>query len=423
MRGGVYLSCKAAQNMVRRCKEGDFSMDASSQSLALGLRSLVIFRGILQNRVLRSLQTLLETDPADTAAVVDAYAAFAAALYRHTDNFSDYLLKAVTDDDNLYIRRCCEKEPIGEPLGQCLAAELSFLQRLSQFDGSAVRAAAGYTGFLPAWKTAPYDFSALYRQRLAELPRRGYGVFAKYTVFTVQDGRLVPVKHPDPQTLASLTGYEQERAKVLANTRALLAGRPASNVLLYGDAGTGKSSTVKAVANALAPEGLRLIEVKKNQLYQIPDLVDTLGHNPLKFILFIDDLSFATDDSDFTALKAILEGSVCSRGSNLAVYATSNRRHLVKETFSGREGDEVHLADTMQELMSLSARFGLTVTFSRPDKELYCHIVQNLAVLYGIDMPADELLRKAEAHAIRAGGRSPRTAKQFIELLKAEVTR
>ena len=421
MRGGVYLSCKAAQNMVRRCKEGDFSMDASSQSLALGLRSLVIFRGILQNRVLRSLQTLLETDPADTAAVVDAYAAFAAALYRHTDNFSDYLLKAVTDDDNLYIRRCCEKEPIGEPLGQCLAAELSFLQRLSQFDGSAVRAAAGYTGFLPAWKTAPYDFSALYRQRLAELPRRGYGVFAKYTVFTVQDGRLVPVKHPDPQTLASLTGYEQERAKVLANTRALLAGRPASNVLLYGDAGTGKSSTVKAVANALAPEGLRLIEVKKNQLYQIPDLVDTLGHNPLKFILFIDDLSFTANDDNFAALKAILEGSVGGRAQNIAVYATSNRRHLIKETLSDRTGDDIHEADTRQELMSLSARFGLTVTFQRPEKARFETILEQLAKQHNIQMPTEQLLLKAEAFALRAGGRSPRVAKQFIEQCEAGV--
>ena len=126
-------------------------------------------------------------------------------------------------------------------------------------------------------------------------------------------------------------------------------------------------------------------------------------------------------DNDFAALKAILEGSVSSRSSNLAVYATSNRRHLVKETFSDREGDEIHLADTMQELMSLSARFGLTITFSRPDKELYCHIVQNLALLYGIEMPEAELMIKAEAHAIRNGGRSPRVAKQFIELLKAEV--
>ena len=154
-------------------------------------------------------------------------------------------------------------------------------------------------------------------------------------------------------------------------------------------------------------------------MYQIPDIVERLSLNPLKFILFIDDLSFSSNDNDFSALKAILEGSVSSRGKNLAIYATSNRRHLIKESFADRDGDEIHLADTMQELLSLSARFGLTVTFSRPDKTLYQHIVENLAVLYDLSVPKDQLLAQAETFALRAGGRSPRTAKQFIEQLKA----
>ncbi len=264
------------------------------------------------------------------------------------------------------------------------------MQRLSGFDGAAARAALGDWNALPRWRTQPVDFRARYEEHLRTLHRHGYGVYAQYPVFTVRDGALVPVKHPDLQPLDTLSGYERERGLVIANTRALLEGRPASNVLLYGDAGTGKSSTIKAVAGAFASDGLRLIEVKKNQLYQIPDLVETLAANPLKFILFI-------------------------------VYATSNRRHLVKETFSDRAGDEIHLADTVQELMSLSARFGLTVTFSRPDKELYCHIVRQLALLYEVELPEQELLTRAEAYAIRSGGRTPRAAKQFVELLKAEV--
>ena len=160
--------------------------------------------------------------------------------------------------------------------------------------------------------------------------KKGYGMFAKHHVFTVENGQLVPVKYPDPQKLSELPGYEQEREKVIANTRALLTGMPANNVLLYGDAGTGKSSTVKAICNEFAAEGLRLVEVKKNQLYQIPDLMDKLAANPLKFILFIDDLSFTANDDNFAALKAILEGSVGGRARNIAVYATSNRRHLIK---------------------------------------------------------------------------------------------
>ena len=256
---------------------------------------------------------------------------------------------------------------------------------------------------------------------MSEVGKKGYGMFAKHHVFTVENGQLVPVKYPDPQRLSELPGYEKEREKVIANTKALLAGMPANNVLLYGDAGTGKSSAVKAIANEFAPEGLRLVEVKKNQLYQIPDLMDKLAANPLKFILFIDDLSFTANDDNFAALKAILEGSVGGRAKNIAVYATSNRRHLIKETLTDRTGDDIHEADTRQELMSLSARFGLTVTFQRPEKARFENILAELAKQHGIDMPMDPLLVKAEAFAIRAGGRSPRVAKQFIEQCEAGV--
>ena len=192
-------------------------------------------------------------------------------------------------------------------------------------------------------------------------------------------------------------------------------------MLLYGDAGTGKSSAIKAIANEYAARGLRLVEVKKNQLYQIPDLMDQLAANPLKFILFIDDLSFTTNDDNFAALKAILEGSVGGRAGNIAVYATSNRRHLIKETLEDRQGSDIHESDTRQELMSLAARFGLTVTFGQPDKSRFVQIVTDLAAQYGVEDDPEKLIVRAEAFAIRAGGRSPRVAKQFIELCKAGV--
>ena len=231
----------------------------------------------------------------------------------------------------------------------------------------------------------------------------------------------MPVKHPDCQMLDQLFGYERERDLIIRNTRALVDGTGASNMLLYGDAGTGKSSTVKAVAASMAPDGLRVIEVRKNQLYQIPDIMEELSVNPLRFIIFIDDLSFNGNDDNFSALKATLEGSISGCSDNIAIYATSNRRHLVKETFSDRTGDELHVNDTLQETMSLAARFGLTITFQKPDKDEYLHIVKELATEYGIDMDEAELFRKAEAHAIRKNGRSPRTAKQFIELLKIGI--
>ena len=188
-----------------------------------------------------------------------------------------------------------------------------------------------------------------------------------------------------------------------------------------GDAGTGQSSTVKAIANEYADRGLRLVEVKKNQLYELPGLMDSLAENPLKFILFIDDLSFTVNDGDFAALKAILEGSAGGQAANVAVYATSNRRHLIKETLSDREGDDIHASDTRQELMSLAARFGLTVTFSVPDRDRYLYIVRQLAARYGLELGETELAVRAEAFAIRAGGRSARVAKQFVELCKSNI--
>jgi len=162
-----------------------------------------------------------------------------------------------------------------------------------------------------------------------------------------------------------------------------------------------------------------LIEVKKNQLYQLPDILEELAENPLKFIIFIDDLSFTSNDDNFSALKAILEGGVTTCGRNTVIYATSNRRHLVKETMTERSGDELYLNDTLQETMSLAARFGLTITFQRPDKDAYIDIVKHLAKEYSVVLPEDELIEKAEAFAIRHSGRSPRTAKHFIELQKA----
>lgn len=202
---------------------------------------------------------------------------------------------------------------------------------------------------------------------------------------------------------------------ILENTKALLKNKPAANILLTGDAGTGKSSTVKAVANALWSEGLRIVEVRKDQLRAIPKILDELSGNPLKFVLFIDDLSFLKDDDNFNALKAVLEGSVTAKSTNVVIYATSNRRHLIKESFSDREGDEVHRNDTMQEFVSLSERFGIHVSFSKPDKKTFLHIVHHLAKESGIDMKKEELELLAERFALERGGRSARLARQFID--------
>ena len=391
------------------------------------LHGLVVFRALLGYPVVAKLAALtdrLEAADDTIAPLCDAVAAFEAALFAHTTNLGDYLSNAVLETETFCVRQAAAGQ-LSPVMEAALNSELNFLQKLCGLTLDALLEAADRQNrelaFLPRWEARQLDLTAAYNQRMREAGKKGYGMFARHHMFTIEDGSLIPVRFPDPQRLSELPGYEHEREKVIANTKALLSGKPAVNVLLYGDAGTGKSSSVKAIANEFAADGLRLVEVKKNQLYQIPALLDSLAQNPLKFILFIDDLSFSANDDNFAALKAILEGSVGGRSQNVVVYATSNRRHLIKETLSDRSGDDIHEADTRQELMSLSARFGLTVTFQRPDKVRFEEILLDLAKQYGVQMPSDQLFIKGEAFAIRAGGRSPRVARQFIELLSAGV--
>ncbi|MGI6216269.1 MAG: ATP-binding protein [Coriobacteriales bacterium] len=403
----------------------------NNSQLIARLNGLVIFRNLLDDPVIGWLRDSLEiiADRGGESAV-DLLAEFESRLFESTTDWTTYLLTSVLEDENTYVYDYVDKKREGKLANPVLQArtydELKFLNKLGKLTiediaGDLLCGDGPVCKVLPAWETHEVDFESEYSTRMDNIMRTGYGVFSRYNVFTVEDGELIPIKHPDTQTLEQLPGYEKEREKIVENTVALLEGLPANNILLYGDAGTGKSSAVKAIANKFAPDGLRLVEVKKNQLYELPEVMDSLAANPLKFIIFIDDLSFTTNDSDFAALKAILEGSVCGRSSNIAVYATSNRRHLIKETMEDRQGSDIHEMDTRQELMSLSARFGLIITFSQPDKERFSKILVELARQADLKIDEDELIARAEAFAIRAGGRSPRVARQFIDLLQAGV--
>ncbi|MEG0829379.1 MAG: ATP-binding protein [Anaerovoracaceae bacterium] len=390
--------------------------------LNLKLKGLTIFRELTATPVILKLQILLDAlENKDEDDQVEAYGAFVSALYPETSNFSLYIKSFLLNNDNFYVKQRAAGSLLSPLVENCLMEEVAVLQDLSKLTSSDVKSVIRYKGFLPDWENTLFDFKYDYHERIGNLPHTGYGIYAKYSTFTLKDGQIIPVKYPDPQSVDQLFGYQRERDLIIKNTQALISGQGASNMLLYGDAGTGKSSSIKAVANFYAKDGLRLVEVKKNTLYQIPDVIDELSANPLKFILFIDDLSFSSNDDNFSALKAILEGSVSTGGKNIAIYATSNRRHLVKETMGERDGNELHLSDTLQETMSLAARFGLTITYQRPERDEYLSIVKHLAVEYGLALGEDELFRKAEAHAIRHNGRSPRTAKQFVELQKIGI--
>lgn len=392
-------------------------MNSNLKELDFGLNSLVIFRGILKNRVIETLSELLASDSCDTLTQIRLYSKFVYELYKKSENFSQYLLTLVLEDENSYIIRHAEGDKVGTLMEECAENELKILQNISRLTPEKIAESINYSGFLPKWNIAEYDFISEYKKRIDNIGCCGYGLYSRYFMFVLKDSKVTPVKYPDSARLEDLYGYERERSAVINNTLALLEGKPAQNALLYGDAGTGKSSTVKAIVNKYASKGLRLIEITKEQLRDIPHIIDSISRNPLKFILFIDDLSFSSDDDCFGALKATLEGSVSARADNIVIYATSNRRHLVKESFSDREGDDIHRNDTIQELISLSARFGLNVSFYKPDKKTYINIVNELARESGIEMDENSLSIQAEAFAMRGSGRSGRTARQFINQL------
>jgi predicted AAA+ superfamily ATPase len=234
-------------------------------------------------------------------------------------------------------------------------------------------------------------------------------------------GRLVPVRNPDPVRLKDLFGYEDQREAVISNTERFLRGKAANNVLLYGDRGTGKSATIKAICNDYADRGLRLVEARKDRLADLPAIMETLSTRGLRFIIFIDDLSFETTGDSFNNLKGLLEGGIESLPRNIVVYATSNRRHMVTERFSDRPSPDAgpRSFDTMQEQLSLSDRFGLTVVYTAPDQDEFLAIAERLAAQRGIAADTPNFRENAIRWERWFNGRSPRTAVQYVDWVSA----
>ena len=267
---------------------------------------------------------------------------------------------------------------------------------------------------LPRWQAGvPFDFQSL----TAFYRAHGCGLYARYRAFLWEEGQLVPVADPDCPRPEDLLGYELQRGQVEQNTRQLLAGRQANNVLLFGDGGTGKSATVKSMLYLPGMEDLRLIEIQKENLTGLPRLMRSLRGRRQKFILFIDDLAFDQDDKTYSSLKTILEGSLERRPENVAIYATSNRRHLVRQTFTDRAGDEVDTFETISEKTALAERFGLRIPYLTMNKAGYLALVDYLAGQAGIAMDPEELHAQAMTWEIRHSGRTPRVARQFIASL------
>ena len=404
-------------------------------SAKLNLSALSIFRGIMNRSVPRAFYRLLCALDREPDEFLRLYGEFYSLICERgcSERLAYAFTEAALFDENCFTRLAAggrESELSSEALRavrrDCeailLAANLQsdeVLKAYPRYDEIADVAAT-----LPRWSSG--DCAESFRMFDGSLDavaryyrENGCGIFARYKAFVWRDGDIRPILNYDTVSLDEFTGYERQRGKVMENTRAFLEGKSCNNCLLYGDMGTGKSSTVKALANEFRSKGLRIVEIPKERLIEFPLLADKIAHLPMKFIIFIDDLSFQNQDRSYTTLKAVLEGGLAARPSNALIYATSNRRHIVKERLSDRsfEVDDINTRDNMQETLSLSDRFGLAVCFTVPTKNEFLDIVRDMAKRRGLDISDDELCAGAERFALSRGGRSPRCAKQYVESL------
>lgn len=395
------------------------------KSLAGRIRCLSVYRGVLKQRF---FALFLELSGPACRPVEEIYSEMFLELAReeHENSFAQMVSDAVCYDDNPFSRLCAagRKAEASLPLRQAAEADIAALREFASLspDRLAVFSeppAEALPAFLPRFETGeiPPVLAGGVDTVAAFYEAQGCGVFAKYRAFSFQNGKIEPIFHPDPIRLSGLKGYESQKDQIIHNTQAFLSGFAANNLLLYGDMGTGKSSTVHAVLNEFAPQGLRMIEISKENIHDFPDLIDQVAKIPQKFIVFIDDLSFTQQDDSFAALKAILEGGLAARPKNLLIYATSNRRHLVRQTFSDRAGDEVDAIETIQEKTSLAERFGLRIPYLALNKADFLDLVERMAAQSGITMDKQALRTGADRWEMRHPGRTPRTAKQYIASL------
>ena len=316
--------------------------------------------------------------------------------------------------------------PVEQDLGiSCLSAVCNYRaipkrQRLYNADISAqVRA-------LRSALTAARDENEMFDLVTGYYQQYGYGTFAMNRAFRLRstaDGvEFLPISNIDRVVLDDLLGYEKQKMELRRNTETFLHGGLANNVLLYGDAGTGKSTSVKALINEYYDRGLRMIEIYKHQFRDLSAVLAEIKNRNYRFIIFIDDLSFEENEVEYKFLKAVIEGGVETRPDNVLIYATSNRRHLIRETWNDRTDMEhhgdIHRSDTVEEKLSLAARFGVSINYNAPTPKEFREIVLFLAKKHGIDMPEQELLAKANTWEVRHGGFSGRVAQQFIQYLQ-----
>lgn len=432
-----------------------------TERLLNSFESLAIYRGVLNNSPARLVYDLLVSGPGAgngsnfrtlTARLFEELAARAelSAVPQAGNLWQNHLLDEIITAENSFTRmaannQLCSGAPPAAAVKTAAAAELVILKQLLDIDFTSITPERTESDIYPGLinqtppDAVPVPCAGSPQSEILELKktllstpdwagaaeilaefhlRCGCGLFCRYHAlrWDGKNKKLAGISDPDPVRIEHLVGYDSERGQIMQNTERLLAGLPAGNILLYGDRGTGKSSTVKALVHKYGSRGLRVIELPRGFLDDYQEVLSALRNTCLNFVIFIDDLSFEDHEPGYKALKSMIDGSLQANPENVVIYATSNRRHLVREYFDERQ-PEVRNFDTLQEKLSLSDRFGITVLFLSPDQELYLKIVENLALQKGIDLPGDHLRMQALEWERWHNCRSGRTARQFVDHL------
>lgn len=431
------------------------------EKLKLNLDSLCVYKGIFKENVGGKFKTLVDklTDDSSFGDSIKAYNEFTYELFKKSKNLSfkegivcDMLLNSNPFNVNLeedgellsFIAKGIDNEL--DCLGSIADVDSKMIKELMLYkygeNGVVAKKIDGLLDFgIDSKKYSAKngtDYESIKEklinnskwQDFAEdlinfHKKNGTGRATAYSAFVWErfdnedEGRLREIVEPDPITLKELVGYESQKKDIMTNTEHFLKGIPANNLLLYGSRGTGKSSTVKAILNEYSDKGLRLIEVDKDQLSDFTRIIRLLKHKKQKFIIFVDDLVFQENEASYSALKTILEGRIENRPDNILIYATTNRRHLVQERFSDR--DEVHGRDTQEEQLSLADRFGITISFFTPDQKEFLKIVDGIVASKGLKVEQEYLHKEALKWEKWHNGRSPRSARQFIDWLVGEL--
>lgn len=425
------------------------------------INSLCIFRKLNEDEVLKNYKKLLEYLSKEKISVLESLSIYNEFVYELLDkadgrSFKKYLLDKILLDNNPFTTMIDHDDLVQKNIIDQVSYELKALQYICNIKTDNIKDTIMIKSKtidfeeeivknLMLWDFEDSDknesekaidklkFKILNSEDwgdcledIIEFYRKyGTGEFGEYRAFVWEneDGKeyLRGVESPDPVRLKDLVGYEYQKETIIDNTKQFLNGYPANNLLLYGSRGTGKSSTVKAIINEYYNEGLRLIEVDKSKLADFTKIIRVLKNKKLKFIIFVDDLVFEEGEASYSALKTILEGGVENRSNNILIYATTNRKHLVKETFTERSGDDVHANDSIEEKLSLSDRFGITVSFYSPDQKEYLKIIDGIVESRGLDVDTKYLYAEALKWVRWNNARSPRTAKQFVNWLEGNL--